>query len=215
MEKILKESSSSVMITPFSFIGIDKFYSLRELMNDYNGFILSFDNMPACIFNGQKQGVFNTNVSNSDRAAITVVENKRGVNGFKVSPLIRFTAGERSDLLKNEVLNGFIADDYQMVSDINGKYYKCFKEVLPLYKSWIDNSSLVFGDLLTKKNTEYSLSMPKTCRYFVSATRKELSRTGKSTLYFSTLEDMEFAYVLLNGFNKQFSFLASDFSLDK
>jgi hypothetical protein len=204
MEKILKESSSSVMITPFSFIGIDKFYSLRELMNDYNGFILSFDNMPACIFNGQKQGVFNTNVSNSVRAAITVVENKKGVNGFKVSPLIRFTAGERSDLLKNEVLNGFIADDYQMVSDINGKYYKCFKEVLPLYKSWIDNSSLVFGDLLIKNKTEYSLSMPKTCRYYVSATRKDLERSGKHILYFNDLYDMEFAYCILNS---SFSYL--------
>lgn len=204
MEKILKESCSSVMITPFSFIGIDKFYSLRELMNDYNGFILSFDNMPACIFNGQKQGVFNTNVSNSVRAAITVVENKRGVNGFKVSPLIRFTAEERSDLLKNEVLNGFIANDYQMVSDINGKYYKCFKEVLPLYKSWIDNSSLIFGDLLIKNKTEYSLTMPKTCRYYVSATRKELERSGKHILYFNDLYDMEFAYCILNS---SFSYL--------
>ena len=204
MEKILKESSSSVMITPFSFIGIDKFYSLRELMNNYNGFILSFDNMPACIFNGQKQGVFNTNVSNSVRAAITVVENKKGVNGFKVSPLIRFTAGERSELLNNEVLDSFIPNKYQVVTDLCRKYYKCFKEVLPLYYTWVLNSSLDFGDLLTKEKTEYSLSMPKTCRYYVSATKKELERSGKHILYFNDLYDMEFAYCFLNS---SFSYL--------
>ena len=204
MEKILKESKSSVMITPFSFIGVDKFYSLRELMNNYNGFILSFDNMPACIFNGQKQGVFNTNVSNSVRAAITVVENKKGVNGFKVSPLLRFTAGERDRLLKNEVLNGFIPNKYQIVTELCRKYYKCFKEIVPLYFTWVLNSSLDFGDLLTKEKTEYCLTMPKTCRYYVSATKRELARLGKHILYFNDLYDMEFAYCILNS---SFSYL--------
>ena len=198
MAKILKESESSVIITPFSFIGGDKFYSLRELMNNYNGFILSFDNVPGNIFKGKKQGIFNTNATNSVRAAITVVENKKGVKGFRLSPLLRFSTSEREKVLDVKVLNNFIGTDYQIVSKNNEKYYKCFNSVLPLYQYWVSISTLKFSDIISKNKTEYSLTMPKTCRYFVSATRKELSRTGKSTLYFSTLEDMEFAYVLLN-----------------
>ena len=198
IEKILKESESSVIITPFSFIGGDKFYSLRELMNNYNGFILSFDNVPGNIFKGKKQGIFNTNAANSVRAAITVVENKKGVKGFRLSPLLRFSTSEREKVLDVKVLNNFIGTDYQIVSKNNEKYYKCFNSVLPLYQYWVSISTLKFSDIISKNKTEYSLTMPKTCRYFVSATRKELSRTGKSTLYFSTLEDMEFAYVFLN-----------------
>lgn len=198
MEKILKESKSSVMITPFSFIGGDKFYSLRELMNEYNGFILSFDNVPGNIFRGKKQGVFNSNTSNAVRAAITVVENKEGIRGFRVSPLLRFSTSEREQVLDIEVLNSFIGPSYQIVSEKNEKYYKCFNSILPLYKNWVAISTLKFSDLLSKSKTIYSLTMPKTCRYFVSATKKELNRTGKITLYFNTLEDMEFAYALLN-----------------
>ena len=38
---------SSVLITPFSFIGGNKFYSLRKELNKHNGFIIAFDNVPA------------------------------------------------------------------------------------------------------------------------------------------------------------------------
>lgn len=61
MEKIITQSKSSVVITPYSFIGGNKFYSLRKIMNNYNGFIVSFDNVPGNIFCGRKHGIFNTN----------------------------------------------------------------------------------------------------------------------------------------------------------
>ena len=76
MEKIITQSNASVIITPYSFIGGEKFYPLREKLNNYNGFIVSFDNVPGSIFSGKKHGIFNSNNTNSVRAAITVVENK-------------------------------------------------------------------------------------------------------------------------------------------
>ena len=41
MEKIIKQSVASVIITPYSYIGSTKFYSLRKFMNNYNGFVVS------------------------------------------------------------------------------------------------------------------------------------------------------------------------------
>lgn len=198
IEKIMKESKSSVLITPFSFIGGDKFYSLREFMNDYNGFILSFDNIPGNIFKGRKEGVFNSNLANSVRAAILVVENKENVKGFRVSPLIRFSAEERDRLLKSSILYDLVGSEYQIISKTNKKYYKCFGDLIELYKDWVDYSDGLFADILSKKETEYCLDMPKTCRYFVSATKKNLDRSGKTQLYFKDLESFEFAYCLLN-----------------
>lgn len=198
MEKIVKESETCVIITPFSFIGSEKFYSLRTFLNNYNGFILSFDNVPGNIFRGKKHGVFNTNTSNAVRASITVVENKEGVKGFKISPLIRFSTSEREKLLTNKMLNNFISNKYQVITKENKKYYKCFNELLPVFKKWNEYSSKTFKSLLSKEPTDYVLSMPKTCRYFVSATSKDLKRTGKITLYFKDKESYEYAYCLLN-----------------
>ena len=50
MEKIIKQSVSSVIITPYSFISGAKFYSLRQVLNQCNGEIYSFDNVPGNIF---------------------------------------------------------------------------------------------------------------------------------------------------------------------
>ena len=118
MEKIIQQSVSSVIITPYSFIGGTKYYALRKTMNHYNGFIVVFDNVPGNIFKGKKYGIFNTNTSNSVRAAITVVENKTGKNGFKTTPLIRFKNEERMRLLRIDVLENFVNDQYQIVSEI-------------------------------------------------------------------------------------------------
>lgn len=198
IEKIVKNSKSSVIISPFSFIGSDKFYSLRHVLNNYNGMIFSFDNVPANIFNGRKHGIFNTNCANAVRAAITVVENKPNIKGFKISPLIRFLTDERKNLLTVKSLMKLLPNEYQVVSNKNKKYHKCFIKINDIYKKWIEQSNGVFSDLLSKKETEYKLCIPTTCRYFLSATERELNRGGKNTFYFKNQQDMEYAYCLLN-----------------
>ena len=82
IKKIINQSKSSVIISPYSFLSGNKFYSLRKELNKHNGFFISFDNVPANIF-GKKYDIFNSNKSNSVRATISVIENKPKQNGFR------------------------------------------------------------------------------------------------------------------------------------
>lgn len=197
MEKIIKQSESAVIITPYSFIGGPKFYPLRELMNNYNGFIVSFDNVPCNIFYGRKHGIFNTNKANSVRAAITVVENRDGLNGFRTTPLIRFKKTERKKLLTNEVLESFINDKYQIVSEDAPMYLKCAKQLNIIWDAWQTYSDKRLGDYVTEAG-KYVLSMPNTCRYFTVASAGKMKRTGQIVLNFDDENVFYYAYCLIN-----------------
>lgn len=199
MEKIISQSESSVIITPYSFIGSNKFYSLREHMNKYNGFIVSFDNVPGNIFNGRKHGIFNSNSTNSVRAAITVTENRKDKLGYRVSPLIRFKTEERKKLLNNNVLYKLIDKEYQLVSDSNKAYHKCFIELGKVYKSWIQKSNKTLEDYLSNKNNNGRLlCIPTTCRYFTVGSSVDLSRDGKRIFYLKNNEDFDLVYAFIN-----------------
>lgn len=196
MEKILKESISSVIITPYSFISGVKFYELRNILDKNNGFIVSFDNVPGNIFSGKKHGIFNSNKSNSVRAAITVTENKKDIFGYRITPLIRFKTEERNLILNNNVLNSIIPQTYQL-SDSKKGYYKCDKSLIKIFKKWNEISNKTFNDLIVPEG-DYSLCVPNSCRYFTIASTRELKRTGKDTIYFSNEEDFLLSYCLLN-----------------
>ena len=182
MEKIIKESISSVIITPYSFISGSKFFSLRMILNQCNGEICSFDNVPGNIFCGRKHGIFNTNTSNSVRAAITVVR-KDNSDGFKLSPLIRFKSTERKELLQCKVLENFLPPNRQKISSDTPMYYKCFKELQPLYDCIIKKSEKHTLSELVTKDGNYTLSMPNTCRYYTTAFSGIMNRNGKNILY--------------------------------
>lgn len=197
MEKVISQSKSSVIITPYSFISSNKFYSLRKVLNEHNGFIIAFDNVPGNIFNGRKKGVFNTNTSNSVRAAITVVENKNNVRGFKVSPLIRFKNEEREQLLKCDVLEKTLYQKYQIL-DINNKmYYKCFNNLGHIYENWATESDKCFKDCISKEG-KYKLHIPNTCRYITTGTKYKLQRGGQYIFNFDNEKIYDFCYCLIN-----------------
>lgn len=197
MEKIIKSSCSSVFITPYSFIGGDKFYSLRKVLNNYNGFIVSFDNVPGNIFIGRKHGIFNSNSTNAVRAAITVVENIEKEKGFRCSGLIRFKNEEREKLLKPDVLKAFIGEKHQIVSDENKKYVKCFPVLDNVYEKWEQNSTIKISDI-TSSNGKYTLCVPNTCRYYTVAAKKNLEREGKNYLSFDKEDIEKIAYCFIN-----------------
>ena len=197
MEKIITQSKSTVIITPFSFISGKNFYSLRKVLNNYNGNIFSFDNVPGNIFCGRKHGIFNSNTSNSVRAAITVV-NSDNDNGFRLTPLIRFKSTERSRLLKCDVLENFLSPHYQKITNSEKSYYKCFKELQPLYdclKSKSNNHCL--GELISQ-NGEYIISMPNTCRYYTTASADILKRNGQIIMNFDNKEIFNYVFCLIN-----------------
>lgn len=197
MEKIISQSVASVIITPYSYIGSTKFYSLRKFMNNYNGFVVSFDNVPGNIFNGRKHGIFNSNKGNSVRAAITVVENKDNIKGFKFSPLIRFKTDERNRMLNNNYLYSLINDRYQQVSANKKAYYKCHIDLLNLLDKWELMSNEKMGNFIDS-NGKYKIYVPTTCRYFTVGAKKNLSRDGKRIIKIRDKNKYNYVYCMLN-----------------
>ncbi len=197
MEKIIEQSNAAVIISPYSFISGNKFYPLRKLMNNYNGFIVSFDNVPGNIFRGKKQGIFNSNTANSVRAAITVVENKKGCRGFRTSPLIRFKNEERSNLLKTEILEKFVDGKYQIIDQNNQMYYKCAKELDSVWSLWRKNSKKRLGDYVNQYGLKI-LSIPNTCRYYTVASNGMIKRNGQIILNFDNESIYNYLFCLIN-----------------
>lgn len=197
MEKIIKQSRCSVIITPYSFLGGNKFLALRQEMNSHNGFVVSFDNVPGNIFCGRKHGIFNTNTANSVRAAITVVEDLSSIQGFRMTPLIRFKNEERDSLLKNKVLESFIDDTYQLISDINPMYSRCFKSLRAVWDKWISFDKKTLKSYIVP-NGEYTLSMPNTCRYFTAAANGKMKRNGQIALSFQDEHVFNYMFCLIN-----------------
>ena len=195
-EKILKQSVGSVVITPYSFLGATKFYTLRKELNESNGFIVSFDNVPGNIFCGKKHGVFNTNTSNSVRAAITVVKNEIGKKGFRLTPLIRFKNEERKNLLKCEVLESFLHNEYQVVGN-EGKYYKCYNKLSDTYRLWTSKSNKKISDYVYKQG-KYKMFVPNTCRYFTVASVDKMKRSGQISLTFADEMLFYFVFCMIN-----------------
>jgi hypothetical protein len=197
MEKIISQSNSSVIITPCSFIGSSKFYELRKFMNNYGGFVVSFDNVPGNIFNGKKHGTFNTNNANSVRASITVVENIKNEKGFSFSPLIRFKNKERNLLLNNEILKNFVYEKKQFVSEKNPMYFKCDKRLGEIFETWVNKSKASIADYL-QNDSILNISMPNTCRYFTVASKERMNRRGQITLSVKDQDFHNFLYCFLN-----------------
>lgn len=201
MEKIISQSKYSVIISPFSFISGSKFKKLRNLLNNYTGKIFSFDNVPGNIFNGRKKGIFNSNYTNSVRAAISIIssENSKGV---QISPLIRFKNTEREQLLNVFTLNKFLPNTFQKINKQNENFYKCFKElefIFNVLKNKTNNFEYNLNTLLTEKtDSKYKLFIPNTCRYYTVASFKQLNRQGQYILNFKDENSLNFAFCLIN-----------------
>ena len=197
MEKIIKQSTSTVIITPFSFISGSKFYSLRKVLNNYGGFIFSFDNVPGNIFCGRKHGIFNTNTSNSVRAAITIVKSNTE-KGFYLTPLIRFKRTERSNLLKCDVLEKMLSTKKQKITEENQMFYKCDNRLQEIYDKWIEKSEGHILKELINDSGKYVISMPNTCRYYTTASNKKINRSGQIILHVDNEQIFNYLFCLIN-----------------
>ncbi len=199
MEKIFTQAVSAVVITPFTFLSGEKYFSLRELMcENGNGFIVNFDNVPGNIFNGRKHGTFNTNTANSVRASITVFKKHSTLKGFIISPLIRFKNSERNRVLDSIILTSLLPENRQIIDKTNRKFKKVSRELLPIFDKYLEKSNFTLRDFLSNKPTEYLIDMPSTCRYFTTASSKKLNRGGSFLLYLNDAKDYDFVYCLIN-----------------
>ena len=181
----------AVSIVPQSFIGAGSYKTLRNALSDLShGRIWAYDNVPAPMFNGRKHGIFNTNTSNSVRAAI--IDSKRGNGKFAISPLIRWKAEERELLFDHSLSAIENAESTWSGEDPWGKV-PC--ELEQLHKSSLSMPRLSF---LISAAGRYSLDVPTSPRYFTSAAHKQLERGAKHVLLFDTFENMCLAYIILN-----------------
>lgn len=198
MEKIFAQATSVSIITPFGFISGKKFYSLRRAMCSVGGgFIVSFDNVPGNIFKGKKHGTFNSNTSNSVRAAITVFS-RNEEKGFRISPLIRFKNEQRTDLLCTSELMSNLPSSKQIVSADDPYFKKVDKRLAKTFEAWTHKSQYTVEDVLSKEKTEYMIDMPNTCRYFTTASSAKLNRAGSIISYVYDKSTFEFLYCFIN-----------------
>ena len=196
MEKIIKNSVSSVLITPYSFLHGNKFSKLRYFLNEYSGYLFSFDNVPGNIFNGNKIGTLSSSNRNSVRTTISVVNNS-GENGFQVSQLIRFHNSERKKMLSKTFLLSIISEKKQIISVNHPIYCKQFKTLEKVYENWQNQSSGTLRQLTCEDST-YVVYMPHACRYFTCGVTHPLQRSMRDIIYAKDEKSFYFLYTILN-----------------
>ena len=186
-------SGCSVTIVPQSFIGAESYSLLREAMSDSaGGTIYAYDNVPACVFNGRKHGVFNTNHVNSTRTAIIEAESGVAGTGYTVSPLIRWRAAERGRLF--DASRAAVAESRNVQSG-SAPWRKLPDQLVSLFDSL--SASTTIGDIASPDG-KFSLTVPASIRYYVTASFRDLSRSSKHVLHFDTEDAANAAYIALN-----------------
>lgn len=183
----------SVTIVPQSFIGAESYSLLREAMSDSaGGTIYAYDNVPACVFNGRKHGIFNTNHVNSTRAAIIEAESGLAGTGYTVSPLIRWRAAERERLFD---ASRAAVEESRNVQSGDSPWRKLPDSLVPLFDSLSDSATI--GDIASAGG-KFTLTVPASIRYYVTASFRDLSRSSKHVLHFDTEDAANAAYIALN-----------------
>ena len=190
MENIIKTSKGFISVTPQSFTNAGKFEDLRRLLlNNYNKItIFNFDNVPANIFRGIKFGSKNSNTANSIRAAITVAQPGRGKR--QITSLLRWRSHEREDLFRQ-------APRHLSSVEFSEVFFpKVSKRFEPLYSQVCQLPRL--GGTISRTETPYSLFVPSSPRYFISALKKPVKRASQHEIFFNSAKDRDIAYLLLN-----------------
>lgn len=194
IEQALRAASGVVSITPQSFTHSERFKSLRAyiLSHTDHASLVSFDNMPSCVFRGVKFGSENTNKVVSVRPTIMVASGGIHEQGRWTSPLLRWNSSERSELLEHldnlSTKTEFSDDLFPKVGRGMGEFY-----------AWlVSENTTRLGEIISSSKTDFMLYLATTPRYFISAAMEPLERSSLRTLYFSNEKDRDTAYFLLN-----------------
>jgi len=193
LEKVIKTSAGFVSITPQTFTNGQKFNSLRKLLiSSFTDIcVYCFDNVPDNIFRGIKFGSKNTNTANSTRAGIIVACQNGDKQTFKITPLLRWRVKDRQKLLNS--VDSFLAEITPRVD----MFPKLQKDLLPLYEM-IRSQHKILAHFVSRRQTQYKLTVPSTPRYFISALKRSVERSSFKTLYFYSERERDLAYLLLN-----------------
>jgi len=192
MERVAKSSQGYIAVTPASYISAPKFQTLRDVVDRESdgGDIYVFDNVPDTLFRGYKFGSNNTSRTNFVRAAVTVCRPE--AVGWRLTPIIRWQATARAKMF--EECGSLLAPRRV------GPHGEWAKLGPGLEKVWdaLRLQSEAIHDLVTPETTEHRLDVGLTPRYYISASRRELDRGSKATLFFRSAQDRDRAAVVLN-----------------
>lgn len=192
LERVARESTGFIAVTPASFVSIPKFASLRNCLNSRapGGDVYVFDNVPDTLFRGFKFGSYNTSTTNFVRAAITVAN--PSYQAWRITPILRWAAASRERMF---------ARAHELLSPRrigpHGEWVKVPPSLLPLWDA-MSEAPTTLGDLVVRGPTEHSLTIATTPRYYISASFRDLDRTSKTVLYFDSRADQERAALVLN-----------------
>lgn len=200
LERLSDVTDITVAVTPQSFLGGRKFTALRQVLAEsHDASVYAYDNMPASLFCGRKHGVFNSNTSNSVRAAITVMSKHQETDSaphVRTPPLMRWKAEERPKLFE---ASRSLMSAAQPIADVNA--VTGFPKIpVPLAETFdiLGRSSRHLSDLLASEEPEWALDVPMTPRYFTSASSRPLDRAAKHVLHFPDEKSMAMAYLTIN-----------------
>lgn len=192
--RMLELGSGVVAISPQSFTSGRRFAGFRRMLVRRLATmdVYCFDNVPDNVFRGFKFGSQNTNRVNSTRAAILVGRAGDHPRRHRITPLLRWRAHERPDLLAS-------ADDFlaELQPDAERAFPKVGASLIELHRAMLAADQTV-GDLLVTSPTDYHLDIPVTPRYFLSAVRRPLDRGHVHRLWFATPSDRDRALLVLN-----------------
>lgn len=193
IEKIVRESKRAVIVTPQSYIVGKKFSKIRDTLNKRGGGeIYSFDNVPGTLFNGKKEGIFNTNTANGVRASIVLFSNE--IKGYRLTHLIRFKTDQRTKVINKDYLKSKLGEIKQDLK----RPLKCFKELEEFVYKINNNYQETLQSLISKSETDYPIYVNTSARYFIVASKRKLNRDGLLTLFAKDEDSFYKLYALLN-----------------
>lgn len=194
--KICDFAQNVTIVTPQSFIVGQKFSMFRKKLNEnFYGEIFSFDNVPCPLFNGKKEGVFNTNNANGVRASISNLHRRteNSPQGFRLSHLIRFKSEQRGKVIDEKFLESTLGEIRQDLSCP----IKAFKS-LEKFAFGILENYFELQELLLDSANEFSICVATSARYFISASKLRQKRSGFFELFAKDKKSFDLLYALLN-----------------
>lgn len=194
--KICDFAQNVTIVTPQSFIVGNKFSMFRKKLNEnFYGEIFSFDNVPCPLFNGKKEGVFNTNNANGVRASISNLhkKNENSPQGFRLSHLIRFKSEQREKVIDEKFLESTLGKIRQDLS----RPIKAFKSLEKFAFEILENH-FELEELLSDSANEFSICVATSARYFISASKLRQKRSGFFELFAKDKKSFDLLYALLN-----------------
>ena len=177
VQLVCNQNSSIGFIVPLSLSFSENLAPTRKLLInlDRDIWLSHYDNIPGTIFSTGKPESANTNLANSQRTTILIINDiSEASRRIMSTHFQRWRSKERPNLFKNQTWS----DITSAVSVKHGFPKIGSNKLVEFYHIFIDNGVRLNKQL--DKNGNYLISIPSTARYFLSALPNKHGRSGSS-----------------------------------